>query len=345
LHHGYFYSVAKEILLYSPIYSFTAEQYIAQMEANKDVDISVRMNCPGGDVLACYGMIAKFGEHPKGKKIQVDGQAKSCGFYMCLNADEVECLDKSEFLAHRAAYGSWIEKNPELFTDAAKAELNKTNSALREMIEGKVTAQKFKTVTGVSLDDMFSLDSRIDVPITAEMMKKMGLVTKVTKLTKEKKAQIMALSAECGVAAFAHEPEIETEVTNDTKIKAMTAAEFKAAHPAEYDKIVAEGKQAEKSRVSSLMKFSAIDPKAVAEAIAGDKPADQEFFADMTAKAIAGGLVGKAKSENAEDVTTTAVSTEVKTAAQITADANAAEFLKNCKAQLGIPEPSAPVKK
>lgn len=315
----------KEILLYSPIYSFTAEDYIRELEANKSTAIVVRMNCPGGDVLATYGMIAKFQEHSKGKKIQVDGMAKSCGFFMCYAADEVECLDVSEFLAHRASYGSWIENDPERFTAEMKESLNKTNQALRAIIESKTTSQKFFAVTGISLDAMFSLESRIDVPITAAQAKELGLVTKINPLTATKKAEVMALSSQYGIAAFSKEPII---ITNEN-ISAMTLQEFKAAHPAIYAEAVKEGTTAEQSRVAALMVYNDVDPEAVATAIKEGKSLDNVMIAEMGKKMFSKNKITAIGADNAPEV-----KTAEELAAKTAEETNKATFDAEVKANL-----------
>ena len=55
--------MATEILLYSSIYSFSAESFIKEMEAASGNDVVLRINTPGGDPQAGFGMIAKFAEH------------------------------------------------------------------------------------------------------------------------------------------------------------------------------------------------------------------------------------------------------------------------------------------
>lgn len=314
--------MAKEILLYSVLYGYSAENFINQMEANKNSDIKVRMNTPGGDVLATYGIIAKFQEHSKGKTIQVDGQAKSCGFYMCLAADEVECLNVSEFLAHRAAYPAWLERDPENFTEALKQSLNKTNGYLRQLIESKVSAARFQAITGVSLDAMFSLEARIDVPITAEQAKEMGIVKRISSITGEKKNEIMALSASCGVAAFAKEPIIE----NSTNKINMNAQEFKAANATAYAEIVKEGVEKERARVSALMVYNELDPKAVAEAIENGTEITPKMMAEFSLKAAANAQLKALENEGAPALNTAEQGTQ-----QAAADATLAKFNEEVK--------------
>jgi len=315
--------MTKEILLYSPIYSFTAADFIEQMEANKGNDITVRMNCPGGEVYGAYGMYAKYAEHTKGKTLKVDGMAKSGGFFFCVYADDVECLDVSDFMIHRAAYPSWMEEDPEIFTDEVKAQLTKINTSLQAATEAKIAPATFHLITGVTLDEVFSLNSRIDVNITAAQAKEMGLVNRVNALTPAKKNEIHALASSYGVAAFSTEP-VLTQTTN-----IMTSADFKAANPAAYDAIVKEGADAEKMRVSSLMVFHDVDPKAVAEAIENGGTLTPKMTAEFQRKMFAKAGLANIAADATADVTT-GVTDNTTTAEQ----AANADFMAQVKANV-----------
>lgn len=298
----------KEILLYSAIYGWTAEDFINRLEANSGNAITVRMNCPGGDVLAGYGMFAKFNEHKQEKKVKVDGAAKSMGAYFCAAASEVECLTVTEFLLHRAAYPSWLENDKAMFTDAMKASLATTNNHLRTVLEAKVNADLFKKVTGVSMDDMFSLDSRIDVVFNAEKALKMGLVSKVVPLTTAKKKEVQALAAEYGVAAFASEVTTEDEAPeandndNHKKPNKMTLAEIREKYPQAYADIVAEGVKAERIRVNSILAWHKVDPQGVLAMIKEGKEMTADVTQEMTVKAIGMTNLAAAQADGAPEV-------------------------------------------
>ena len=85
-----------------------------------------------------------------------------------------------------------LVKGPEYFIKAAKLVLEKYPSvtflmvgdgSLREKLEAKVGAAKFKEVCGCSIKSMFEDEKRTDINLTAKQMKEMGIVTKITKLT------------------------------------------------------------------------------------------------------------------------------------------------------------------
>jgi hypothetical protein len=242
--------------------------------------------------------------------------AMSGGFYFCVFANDVECLDVSDFMVHRAALPSYIENDPEEFTDDLKAQLNKINGSLRQGMEAKISADIFKAVTGVSYDDLFSLDSRIDVNISAAQAKQMGLVSKVNPLTSSKKSEIMSLSAQCGVAAFSDNkgfiiPTIFKAVDKiepiTIKTNKMTVAELKTAHPEAYAAAVAEGVAAEKSRVETWMVYNDVDAKAVAEGIESGKTLSPKAAAEFGKKMFAKQTAATIESEAPEAVKTAPV--------------------------------------
>jgi len=273
--------MAKEILLYTSINSYSVSDFISQLESAKDGDVTIRMNTPGGSVYDGYGAIAKFKEFPNDKTIKVDGRADSFGaYFLCFcPQDSVECLDVSTFTFHRAAMPSWYESDATLFNDAAKASLTKINDTLRAGIESKVTAKKWKAVTGVSLDDMFSLNSRIDVPLNAEQAKKLGLIGKVNTITPEKLAEIKAYSLD--LAAELTPKVIVQPQNSDT----MTIQEVKSNKEV-FDAIKAEILTDEKDRIAAFAEFADIDPKAVLEAITKGDKFTHAFGAKMTVKAM-----------------------------------------------------------
>lgn len=267
--------MVKEILLYNPIYSYTAGDFINEMEANKGNDVCVRINCPGGEVFAAMGMIAKFAEHTKNKKVKVDGRAASAAAFMLCYASDVECLDASEFLFHRAAFPSWVEDDKKMFTDDMKASLLRSNDMLRKAMSSKMDISKFEALTGTTLDAMFSLDSRIDVTLNASQAQEVGLVSKVIPLSPAKKAEINAICGTVGLAAFYAEPTAVTptppkQIIQTTKNKSMNAAEIKAAHPEAYAEILAAGAQAESTRTKTWLAWfgkKGVDASAIMKGI------------------------------------------------------------------------------
>lgn len=271
------------------------------MEQSKGSEIKVRMNCPGGEVYSCYGMIAKFAEHKNGKTVQVDGMAKSGGFFFCCYADNVECLDVSAFMVHRAAFPAWVESDANIFTDDVKKQLSGVNASLRAGLESKVSAEKFKTVTGVSLDDMFSLENRIDVNITAQQAKEMGIVNKIMPLTKEKENDIKSLAATYGIAAFS----TETEITIKQN-KKMTSAEFKLANPEAAAELIKEGAKAESIRVKTILAWHTVDPITTMKMVKEGTEMTADVAAEFQVKAISARNIEDVNADGSAPITTPA---------------------------------------
>jgi ATP-dependent protease ClpP protease subunit len=212
--------MAKEILIYGPLYDSTVAPFIRTMEENKGSDIVLRINSPGGEVNSAYGAIAKYREHTGKKIIKVDGQAASAAAYFCCYTEDVECLDVSTFLFHRAAYPSWFEKDRNYFTDQLKEGLIRTNKDLRAAMEGKFTAAKWREVTGTTLDELFSLEQRLDVSLTASQAKELGLVSRVAKLTPERKSQIESMYVQMAAMTVCV---LEQQGAGDSNIEAFRA--------------------------------------------------------------------------------------------------------------------------
>lgn len=296
-----------EILLYSSLYSSSVASLIKEMEAAKGEDMTLRVNSPGGEVFQTYGLVAKYQEHPKRKVIKVDGIAASSAAFLCCYADEVECLDVSSFLFHRAAF--WYEDNPTYFTDDIKAALNEMNAQLRAAMESKMTAADFEKETGVSYDSLFSLDSRIDVSLNAKQAKKLGLVQTVTKITPAKRKDIEAMAMQFA-ANHVWIPEAEaTEIPQPPtpkilKPNTMTIEKLKAEHPDVYAAAVKEGVTAERDRVGSFLAFIDVDPETVAKGIKAGDNLTATAMAELSRKEFNKKASIKAEDENAPAVTT-----------------------------------------
>lgn len=305
----------REILLYTSIYDWSAGNFITMLDAAKGEDIAVRINTNGGSPEAAFGMIAKMAERKsmkKNTKVKVDGKAHSMGAFLLAYADEVEALDVSEILIHRAAYPDWIERDPEYMTENMWASLNRTNAKLRTALESRVDTMKFTAVTGKTLDQIFSTSDRIDVILTAEQAKTIGLVDKVVQITPERRADVSRVyamaamsgtellelpeavrSAECGERQDNNE---QTE-NNDT----MTLAELKSKHPNLVTELLAE----ERDRVESFLVFADVDLKLVTEGIASGKPMTAKMSAELTRKQLSAEFLAKAEEGSAAEVTTT----------------------------------------
>mgnify|MGYP006921289540 CR=1 FL=1 len=306
--------MVKEILIYTPIYSYSAEAFIKAMEESKNGDIVVRVNTPGGSPEDGWGMIAKFAEHKGKKLVKVDGRADSMGAYFLAYADDAEALDVSRAVIHRAAYPEYIEKNPNYMTKSMWEQMDQINAKLRAALEAKIDVKKFEKLKKVSMDDIFSNDNRLDVVLTAEDMKKIGLVNRVVTITPDKKAEIETMMFQ--IAAHSTgipTPQTETEV-KPLNTKTMTSEKLKAENPAAYNEIleagIAAGVAKEKDRTGAWLAFIKIDAESVEKGIKEGKDLSQTAMAEFTAKAISAKTLTAVAADAADPLKTDEVKTK-----------------------------------
>lgn len=281
-----FYKRMKEIILYNYLYDSSAANFIAQLEAYKDDDVVIRMNTGGGSPESTFGMIAKLSERTKKTKIKVDGKANSMGAFMLAYTQDNEALDVSEILIHRAAYPSWVEKDANIMTPEMWASLNRVNGKLREALEAKVNTTLFQGITGKTMDDVFNTTTRIDVVLTAQQAKEIGLINKVVNITPTMQAEIKghyAMAAQSGLEVMPFEiPQVKEATTTITnKSNKMTVAELKAQHPNLVQEILA----SERDRVNSFMVFAHLDLDACKKGIAEGVALSATQMAEFTLKA------------------------------------------------------------
>lgn len=316
----------KEIYLYSGIYDFVAQEVIQAMEENSGEDITMRVNSPGGNVFAGWGIIAKMQEREGKVNIKVDGAAFSMTAFMLLFADNVEALDVSTFMFHRA--------NMYVSTPEDQVFLDKVNAGLRKKMEAKIDTAKLKELTGTSIKDLFEAENRIDLVLDAKQMKALGIVNKITKLTP---AEATAFNEKMyAVAATSEE-----NPTNENQNKnTMTKEDFKLKHPDAYAAIVKESVDAERDRVGAWMAFSKADPEAVAKGIKEGKNLSQTEMAELSVKMLSANALDKIAGESAEAVVTAEVKDKKDDKGKTEAQKKDEAFEKSIDAMLNIKQPA-----
>jgi ATP-dependent Clp protease protease subunit len=311
--------MAKEVLLYGEIRSYTATEFHQSLQnVGENDDVALRINSPGGSPEYGWGMIAMFKDLPNKKTIKVDGQAHSMAAYFLCYAESVEGLDVSEYLIHRAAYPQWMEQSAEMFDEATKQNLIRVNKSLEAALRGKIDVEKFEKIKNVKVKDIFSLDNRIDVYLTAKEAKSIGLIDKIVTITPSIRSEIESYAK--AASSGGEKIFIPTELPKPiNKPKKMTAEQLKSEHPEVFNAIAKSAVDAERDRVGAWMAFNDIDAVAVAKGIESGKSLSQTDMADFTRKGIAKGAVAAAESES----TTTITEGEAKTPEQLAAEAAA----------------------
>src|SRR5882762_3467760 len=188
--------MAKEILLYGYISDYSAQIAMQQMIDSDDKDFTLRVNTSGGDPESIGGLVAKIQEAGI-KRMKVDDKAYSAGACVLLFADDVECLDTSNFMIHRAALSEYQEENEVYFTGAIRENLESVNANLDKAMKARIDVQALQTIMdereylkGAKVKDIFSMDSRIEITLNAKEAKKIKLVDRIISITPQKRAEI-----------------------------------------------------------------------------------------------------------------------------------------------------------
>jgi len=296
----------KELLLYSGIYSFTAEEFINKLnEIPQDEDITVRLNSPGGSVFAGWGIIAALKERTGKTFLKVDGNASSMAFFLMLFFGDIEALDVTSFMIHRAT--AWVQ------TEDDQKMLDDVNKTLRSKMEKKFDKKVFEEVAGISIKDLFENKERRDIWLNAKEAKKIGLIDRIKRLEPKEieainKNLIAFSSAVCSqgsglpLQGSNNEEKDKVNININKKGKKMTIAELKENHPELYAEIHKAGATAEKDRIEAWMAFSELDLEACKKGISEGENVNQKTIAEMSLKAMSQAALGNLKVENVEEV-------------------------------------------
>ena len=305
--------MAKQVILYGPIFSFTVERFLEQMEEFSAEDVTLRINSPGGSVFAGWGMVAKSLEHEMGLNIQVEGAASSMMAIFLLFHKNVTALNVSKFTLHRAStFFTPTEKETEL--------LKSINDDIRKAFEKKLNIPEFEKIAGVTLDEFFNSEEVIDVNLNAKQAKKIGLINKITNLEAADFEASAFEEMDMKFAAFSNNHEDtkdKTKTKNDNKMT-LTLDELKAKHPELYAEAYEAGEisgtKKETDRIGSWMVFVDVDPKAVKAGIESGEALSQTTMAELNRKAISADALKAAEEDNADDVNTDDVDDDEPTA-------------------------------
>lgn len=315
--------MAKELYLYTGIYSYTAQTLIAAINDVMSKPADLRVNSQGGDVFAFWGIAAKMTEHGN-ITLKYDGVGFSSAANLSLYAKKVIALKESKFLFHRADGYAETEQDKKLLAEV--------NTDLRSRMEARVNADKFKAITGYTIAQMFDPEQRINIFLSADQMKQLGLVDEVRDIDP---VEINAFNERFFKVAAEHVPPVQNPNQNITM---NTLAELKEKFPAIYALAIEEGKkvgiEAENDRIGAVMVFAHLDFEGCKKIIASGKPMTATQQAEFALKAASPEALVKLKENTQKDVATD------DTGAILTAEQKKAieveTFTKGIRAELGL---------
>lgn len=299
--------MAKEILIYGSLYNWNNSDTLRSLNEANAEDVTLRINSDGGSPEDTFGVIAKAMERKgSGKKtiIKVDGKAYSTAAFFLTYFDDVEALDVSAFLLHRAAYPEWYEKGDQI-TSEQLTYLKGLNDKLKDATKAKINEAKLVELKGVTIDAIFDQSNRLDVRLTAHEALQIGLISKITKITPEIEAyvnsNVLRIAAEFKVSAPA--PTATPTIVNP-KTTNMNIETLKAQHPALFAEVQTLAVTAERDRVGAWMAFNDVDPTAVADGIKSGASLSATAMAELTRKSMSADALAKIAATAAPAATT-----------------------------------------
>lgn len=308
--------MAKELYIYSPLYRYTAETANKELSRiNDSEELTIRLNSPGGEVNAGFAIISKLQERKTPVKAIIDGEAASMAAFMLVFFGNVVANETSQIMFHKAAFASWYEP-----TADEQASLKAMNALfeqkMRAKVQGKPGAEEF-------LSKLFEAEVRNNVNVSPQEALTLGIVDEVRTLqpTALLGAQMVAMVEEGQTIQAVN----NTPRGDNNKSKSMNLEQFKAEYPALYAQILEQGKKqgvtAERDRVEAWTVFAEVDPKAVAEGIAGGENISQKAMAEFSVKMSMNARMENHQSDNSDDTTPPAGQ---KTEAELKAEADMA---------------------
>lgn len=340
----------KDILLYGALWEYNAMFFHHQInESLKDdanADLALRINCRGGSPEFGMGTINKIQETPNFVRTLVEGEASSMAFFALCCLKDVEAIETAQFVVHRAAYGDWIETSPSFKGSVHEESLAKTNKDLEKMFRAAVDVEAFENLTQVKaknlkVKDIFSMEGRVEILLSAADMKKIGLVHKIIRITPAKTAEIKSLSAAFENCASLEQFQKAAEAVNlpapkqQSKVTNMTLEEFRAQHPEVFQSAVNVGVNQERDRVGAWLPYQKIDAEAVVKGIKEGRSISESERSEFAVKALNPEALKKVADGNAPDVSTTEVVKE-KTEEETKKDAEKQSFEKDLRNSLGL---------
>lgn len=333
---------------------FFFDQIREAVAENPSEDLIVRVNTIGGEPDYMLSIVEKIQEISDQVIIKGNAQMHSAGFFLMayVPVDRVEVADITQSVLHRAAYPNWMESSTDFPGSPYEITLSKLNKNMEKALRARIDVAALEALPqmaekGIKLKDIFSMESRIEVALTATDLKKIGLVSKINKITPTKQAELTAMVSKfesCksfeDLRAAASVTKEETEPNSNT----MTLDELKSKFPAVYAQAkaegVAEGIADERDRVGAFLPFADIDLKAVTAGIESGKKISQKETSEFLRKSMSAEAIKKIQKDSPADVDTgeeqPVGGDAAKTAEQKAKEKKKADFEASLDASLGL---------
>jgi ATP-dependent protease ClpP protease subunit len=352
--------MAKDIYLYGSIWEdsalFFMDQIAEAIEDDPSAEFNMIINLEGGSPAYGMSVINKVQKITNQiAMVDVEAMAHSMGLFILLYIDssKVQCMDTTQAVLHRAAYPSWMESSSDFASSIYAETLARTNKDLEKAMRAKIDVSVLESLPqfaekNITLKDVFSMESRIEVLLTPADLKKLGLVSKINKITPTKSAEIKVKAEAFSKCKHFEDFKMAAQVVtkteeNQTQNTMTTLAELKEKYPHLYAQAVAEGhKQGvadEKDRVGAFMVFAHLDLEGVKKSVASGEKMTQTQMAEFGLKQLSQPKLAEIAAGNTPPV----VTTETATTAEALKAKEVAEFEAKVKAEVGIGKDKSPV--
>jgi ATP-dependent protease ClpP protease subunit len=278
-----------DILLFGSIGQYNAmfffEQIKEALEVNPSDELIMRVNTIGGEPQYAMSIIEKVQETPDQFYFKGAGMMHSMGLFLAayIPVERCECLDTTQAVLHRASYGEYFE-GQSWYKGSVYETINvDTNKKVEKAFRARIDVAALEALPAMkernlTLKDIFSLESRHEVVLTGADLKKIGLVSKINKVTPsrvaELNAQFKAFEKCTSLSEFklaAQAAPTTTNTDSNENFNTMTLAELKNKHPELYAEVrksgIKKGVAMEKARVEEIMVYASYDLKAATDAI------------------------------------------------------------------------------
>ena len=253
-----------EILFYDAIYDESVRSFVTQLSEAKQLreNVEVKIDSPGGVVTTGFAALAEIKAFPNELVFNVQGEASSM-FAFALLFGKTKASSRAQFTFHRAS---------SFFGDSQA--LRNINELLRNDLESSVDSDLFAEISGITIEEMFSMDSRIDVTFTAQEMQRLGIVDEIYDVSPQDARSIVAYKKKQQLS-------FKNRIAAINEPNTMTKEELKAKHPDIYASIVKEGVDYEKDRIKGWSEWADVNLEKAIEGIKGEsqiKPSDISAF-------------------------------------------------------------------
>ena len=282
------------LYIYEQITEITAEKINRQIqwaEEDGESELNIRLMTPGGFTASGIAMLNRITSFQGKINLFIDGDVSSFGAFMMLFSDYTEMSDMAESMFHKAAYPSWYEPTEEQIEN-----LNRENKRFKSKMEKRLGEAGKELI-----EKVFNKEKREDVYLTANQLKKLGLVDKIVRIEPKQKVAFQENFYKQMLSENDNDRNNNTNENLETKKMEVKEKLEKAVKEA-YAKGLESGKKAELDRISGWKAWEEIDKEAVKTGIESGLEISQKDISELSVKAAKQALLQNHTEDNVPEL-------------------------------------------